>query len=84
MAKRTLTPTYLFFYILFLPDTWQVIIGIAAAYFFVPVILKPDMGTGAIAVLYVMCAAIGYALSAKLGKWVGNTVKRLILKDKIS
>ena len=84
MAKRKLTPAYLFFTILFLPDTWQVIIGIAAAYFVVPVILKPDMGTGAMVVLYVMCAAIGYVLSAKLGKWVSNAFKRLILKDKIS
>ena len=84
MAKRKLTLTYVFFYILFLPDTWQVIIGITVAYFFVPAILKPDMGTGAIIMLYIMCAAIGYALSAKPGKWVSNAIKRLTLKDKIS
>lgn len=83
MAKRKWTPTYLFFYILFLPDTWRVFIGIAAAYFFVPMILKPDMGTSAIVVLYIMCAVIGYALSAWPGKWVSNAIKRLILKDKI-
>lgn len=57
-----------FFYILFLPDTWQVIVGIAAAYFILPAILKPDMVTGAIVMLYIMCAVIGYALFAKPGK----------------
>ncbi len=84
MAKRKLTPTYVLFYILFLPDTWQIIIGIALAYFFVPAILKPNMATGAIVMLYIMCTAIGYALSAKPGKWISNAIKKLILKDKIS
>ena len=84
MAKKKLTLTYVFFYILFLPDTWQVIIGITVAYFFVPAILKPDMGTGAIIMLYIMCAAIGYALSVKPGKWISTVIKRLILSDKNS
>ena len=84
MAKRKLTPTYIFFYILFLPDTWQIIIGVAAAYFLVPAISKPGMGTGAVVMLYIMCAAIGYAISSWPGKWISNAVKRLILKDKIS
>jgi len=84
VVKRKLTPTYVLFYILFLPDTWQVIIGIAAAYFFVPVILKPGMGTGAVAMLYVMFTTIGYAISSWPGKWISNAIKKLTLKDKIS
>lgn len=83
MAKRKLTPAYLIFYILFLPDTWQVLIGIVLALFLVPAIVKPDMGTGAVAMLYIMCATIGYAISAKPGKWISNGLKRLVLKDKI-
>jgi len=83
VAKRKLTPTYVLFYILFLPDTWRVFIGIALAYFFVPAILKPNMAAGAIVMLYIMCTATGYALSAKPGKWISNAIKKLILKDKI-
>ena len=82
MAKRKITPAYLFFYLLFLPDTWQVLMGVVLAIFLVPAIVKPDMGAGAVAMLYVMCATIGYALTAKPGKWISNWLKRQILKDR--
>lgn len=83
MAKRKLTPAYVFFYLLFLPDTWQVLAGIGVAFFLAPAIAKPDMGTAAIAMLYIMCAAIGYALFTKPGQWISKFLKRMILKDKL-
>jgi hypothetical protein len=83
LPKRKPTPTYLFFYLLFLPDTWRIFMGIILAYFLVPAIAKSDMGTGAIAMLYIMTATIGYAVSTKPGKWISDSLKRLILKDKI-
>lgn len=83
MAKRKLTPAYVFFYLLFLPDTWQVLVGIGVAFVLAPAIAKPDMGTAAITMLYIMCAAIGYTLFAKPGQWISKFLKRMILKDKL-
>lgn len=82
MQKRQITPAYIIFYILFLPDTWQTLIGIAAAVLMVPLIVRPDMGTAAIGMLYIMMATIGYAVSRSPGKWVANGFKKLILKNK--
>ena len=82
MPNRKPTPTYLFFYLLFLPDTWQVLMGALAAYFLVPAIVKPDMGTGATVMLYIMCAAIGYAVTARPGRWISERLKQLILGDR--
>ncbi len=83
MAKRKLTPAYVFFYLLFLPDTWRVLMGIVVARFLVPAIAKPDMGSGAIILLYIMCATIGYVLFAKPGQWISKFLKGMILKDKL-
>ena len=83
MAKRKLTPAYVIFYILFLPDTWQVLMGIVLAYFLVPTILKPDMSTSAVVMLYIMCATIGYAITVKPGRWISDKLKRAILKDRL-
>jgi hypothetical protein len=37
------------------------------------------LGTGAI---YVMLASIGYAFSILPGRWISNTLKKLVLTDK--
>ena len=81
MIKRKMTPAYVFFYLLFLPDTWRVLAGIGLAFFLAPAISQPDMGTAANAMLYIMCATIGYALAAKPGQWISEALKRIILKD---
>lgn len=82
VTKRKITPAYILFYLLFLPDTWRVLVGIGVAFFLAPAIAKPDMGTGAMAMLYIMCATIGYALFAKPGQWISKFLKRMILNDK--
>ncbi len=79
MQKRQITPAYIIFYILFLPDTWQILIGIAAAALMVPLIMQPDMGTGARVMLYLMTATIGYAASRAVGRWVAQGFKKMIL-----
>lgn len=79
MQKRQITPAYIVFYILFLPDTWQILIGIVAAVLLVPLIVQPDMGTPARIMLYIMTATIGYAASRAVGRWVAQGFKKLIL-----
>ncbi|MGB5987978.1 MAG: hypothetical protein WBG37_21930 [Desulfobacterales bacterium] len=82
MAKRPLTFNYVIFYLLFLPDTWQVIMGVIAAYLLVPLIIEPTMGGTVRAMLYVMFATIGYAVSRIPAKWISDKLKSLILGRK--
>jgi hypothetical protein len=64
LSKRQLTIRYIIFYILFLPDSWQVLTGLIAAYFLTPLIVGlPDTGYGGRAMLFIMIAVIGYAAS---------------------
>jgi len=78
--RRPLTPAYVIFYILFWPDTWRILTGVLMALLFTPYILPADLGTGGSAILYVMVAAIGWALSGKPAGWITTKLKRLILR----
>jgi hypothetical protein len=80
--KRPLTPGYIFFYLFFLPDTWQILIGILVAYLLTPRIAPPDLGLFGDGMLYVMIAAIGYAVSVKAGRGITRLLKKRILGDK--
>lgn len=46
-----------------------------------PYILPADLGMGGSAMLYVMVAAIGWALSGKPAGWITTKLKRLILRS---
>ena len=82
MAKRSPSFSYFFFYVLFLPDTWQLLAGIGGAYLFTPLIIEPHMTRGVKAMLYIMCATIGYAGFRVPGRWISNGCKSLILGNK--
>jgi len=77
--KRPLTPAYVIFYFLFWPDTWRILTGILLTLFFTPLILPADLSMGGRAMLYVMVAAIGWALSNKPAGWITAQLKKLIL-----
>jgi len=79
--KRTSSPAYWFFYLLFWPDTWRIFMGVAASALLVPVIAPPDLTPGGRVVLYVMVAAIGWAVSAIPAGWITGLLKKLILGD---
>ena len=82
MGKKKLTAGYVFFYILFWPDTWRILIGAAAACLLAPRIVYPDLGILGAGAIYVMLASIGYAFSASPARWISDRIKKLILKDK--
>ena len=82
MQKRPLTFSYIFFYILFLPDSWQVLIGIAAAFIFAPLAFTPETGQLGRIMLYVMIATIGYAASRLPARGITRVIKKLILGDR--
>jgi hypothetical protein len=77
--KRPLTPAYIIFYILFWPDTWRILAGLVLSLLITPHILPADLGTGGRAMLYVMVAAIGWAMSGKPAAWITGKLKSLIL-----
>ncbi len=71
LSKRQLTIRYIIFYILFLPDSWQVLTGVIAAYFLTPLVVGlPDTGYGGKAMLFIMIAVIGYAASGVPARWI--------------
>ncbi len=82
MSKRQLTIRYVIFYILFLPDSWQVLTGLIAAYFLVPVVGLQDTGSGGRAMVFVMIATIGYAASRQPARWFTRILIKWILGEK--
>jgi hypothetical protein len=82
LSQRQLTIRYIIFYILFLPDSWQVLTGLIAAYFLTPLVESPDTGYGARAILFIMIGTIGYAASRKPARGVTRMLKKWILGEK--
>ena len=82
VGKRPLTIGYIIFLVLFSPDTWRILIGLAVALFLAPTIIQPHHGVMGAGVIYFMLASIGYAFSAKPGHWIGGTFKKLFLGDR--
>jgi hypothetical protein len=82
LSKRKLTIRYIIFYVLFLPDAWQVLTGLIAAYFLFPHLRLPDTGIGARALLFIMIGTIGYAASRIPARGVTQIFKKWILGDK--
>lgn len=81
MNKRRLTPTYIFFYLLFWPDTWRILIGLLAATLIVPSLAPPGNFAGT-AVLFAMMVGIGYAVSAAPGRRIALFFRDLVLKQR--
>ena len=77
MKKRPITPSYIFFYILFLPDTWRILMGIIFSAFLTPYIVT--QAVSAKVLLYIMIATIGYSASGIPGRWISKMFKKLIL-----
>jgi hypothetical protein len=82
LRKRPLTFSYILFFILFLPDFWQVLIGLSVAYFFTPRVVTPETGLLGRIVLYLMIATIGYAASRLPARGITRIIKKLILGDR--
>ncbi len=77
--KRPLTVTYIIFYILFAPDTWRILGGFLLAVVFAPYVVKHDMALVGRTMLYVMVAAMGWAICGKPAQWIAAGLKRVFL-----
>lgn len=81
MARRTVTPAYIIFYILFLPDSWRILIGIAAAALLDHFVTGPDTDAIGRTIIFVMLVSTGYAASGIPGRFIAGKMKKWILKD---
>lgn len=81
ISKRRITPLYIFFYILFSPDTYRVLIGLAIALLLAPLVIKTNTVTGSGKfMIYLMLAVIGYAITGKIGDKIAKLAKNVVLK----
>lgn len=80
MKKRKITLPYFIFYVLFLPDTYRILIGILAAWFFTPYVVetRPMPREGGF-VIWLMIATIGYAISTRIGNSISDWMKNIII-----
>ena len=81
-SGRPLTPAYVIFFILFSPDTWRIAMGGILSVVLTPHIAPPDLAVSGRGVLYIMVAAIGWAISGKPAQWITTGLKRAILGPK--
>jgi hypothetical protein len=77
--KHPLTPGYVFFYCLFSPETWRILIGVVAAIFITPRLQTVDLALSGRLVLGIMLAVIGYTLAARPGRWIADRLRQLVL-----
>ena len=80
MAKRPITPAYIVFYILFLPDSWQILMGLGFAWLLLGAATVPEMALYKKALIFVMLATIGYAITRKPGRWIAGRLKKYFLE----
>ena len=79
-GKRPLTFRYLFFYALFWPDTYRMLIGLAAGLVSAPLLYSDDTGLGTKLLLFIMIATIGYAVSGIPARAIAAFFRRRILR----
>ncbi len=79
MAKRPITPAFVFFYILFLPDTWRILIGVLLSWSLTPRLIPADQDMLRTGMIYIMMAVIGYAVSGLPARLITRLFKKSIL-----
>lgn len=80
VAKRPLTPTYIVFYILFLPDSWQILMGLILAWLIHPLAMTPEMVLFKRLLIFLMLATIGYTATRIPGRWIAGRLQKWILR----
>lgn len=79
MSKRPITPAYVIFFILFLPDSWRILMGIALAVLLGPYLIEPEMAAFGRAIIFLMLATMGYAVTGMPAGWITQSLKKWIL-----
>ncbi|MDZ7831301.1 MAG: hypothetical protein U5L07_06085 [Desulfobacterales bacterium] len=82
MPKRPVTPTYIVFYILFLPDTWQILMGIGLALLAQQFATTPEMAVSSKVLIFIMLATIGYTITRLPARWIAGKIKKFFLGER--
>jgi hypothetical protein len=80
LKKRPITPAYIFFYIIFWPDTWRIMIGLILAGVLSPLLISTDQGLAGVVVINMMIACIGYSVSAAPARGFTTLLQTWILR----
>lgn len=80
MKKRSLSVSYLLFYILFWPDTYRIVFGIVGAVLLAPLMLDPSASVANSAMVHTMLAVIGYAATARPARSIASFLQKKVLK----
>ena len=84
MTKRPITPGYVFFYLLFSPDSWRILTGVVLACLLAPhIIATREMNVMAKVVMWIMVGGIGYGFSGMPAKKFAAFLRRKILGDRL-
>jgi hypothetical protein len=81
--QRKLTPGYIFFYLLFWPETWRIVIGVIIAALLGPMVIPVDFATAGMVMLYLMLATIGYSVASVPARGISRLLKKAILGDRL-
>lgn len=72
---------FVVFYLLFSPDTWRVLIGLAAALIIGPrATAAGDYGPAGQAIIWLMILVIFYVLSAPVGRFISRRLTEVLKK----
>lgn len=83
MAKRPKTPGFIFFYILFSPETWRILSGGILAVLLAPSIAPKELAGAGLWLFYIMLATIGYSVTAIPARALSRLIKKLVLGDRL-
>lgn len=83
MAKRPITPGYIFFYILFSPDTYRLLTAVLLAWLLAPhLVASREMSPLAGVVVWIMVGGIGYGFSGRPARGIADFLRRKILGNR--
>ncbi|MDO9265322.1 MAG: hypothetical protein Q7U02_15230, partial [Desulfosalsimonadaceae bacterium] len=69
--------------ILFLPDSWRILMGIIFSGVLSSLIFTPEIDLSGRVVIYIMMGFIGYSATGVPARWITGVFKKLILGDKM-
>ena len=79
MAKRSFSFSYVFFYLLFSPDTWRILFGFIGAVVLGPLLTQGrQMSQAAEVMVWLMILAIGWSVTAWPAKKITGALQQAV------
>ena len=79
MQKRPFSVAYIFFYVLFSPDTWRIMTGFVCAFFLAPLVTRGrNLSQGGEVMVWLMIMAIGWSVTAWPARKITAVLRRAV------